>query len=103
MPGVYTAGWIKRGPRGVIGTNRGDAEETVNELIGDFLDGGLADPPRGPESFSRLLTRRCPRRVDYGGWMAIDAAERAGGAEMRRPRVKFVSAADMLALAGNGV
>ncbi|MFE3960770.1 4Fe-4S binding protein [Nocardia sp. NPDC059091] len=103
VPGAYTAGWIKRGPRGVIGTNRGDAEETVNELIADFLDGRLREPARGPESFTQLLTRRCPRRVDYAGWMAIDAAERAGGAAARRPRVKFVRADDMIALVRNGV
>ncbi|MGX1810596.1 FAD-dependent oxidoreductase [Nocardia sp. NPDC055321] len=103
VPGVYTAGWIKRGPRGVIGTNRGDAEETVTQLIADFLAGELDRPVRERDSFEELLTGRCPDHVDRAGWMTVDAAEKAAGAAAGRPRVKFVRARDMVDLARGAV
>ncbi|MEV0062110.1 FAD-dependent oxidoreductase [Nocardia sp. NPDC050718] len=103
VPGVYTAGWIKRGARGVIGTNRGDAEETVTGLIEDFLAGSLAEPDRDRAAFEELLTQRCPQRIDRGGWMAVDAAERAKGALAGRPRVKFVRAGEIVDLARRGM
>ncbi|MET9215105.1 MULTISPECIES: 4Fe-4S binding protein [unclassified Nocardia] len=102
-PGVYTAGWIKRGARGVIGTNRGDAEETVTGLIEDFLAGSLTEPDRDREAFEELLTQRCPQRIDRGGWMTVDAAERAHGALAGRPRVKFVRAGEIVDLALRGM
>lgn len=102
IPGVYATGWIKRGPRGVIGTNRRDAEETVAAVVDDFLAGRLAPPGRDREALSALLTRRCPNLVDRDGWGLIDAAERANGAQTKRPRVKFTRLNEMLDTARRG-
>jgi len=88
--GLYCAGWIKRGPSGVIGTNRKDAGETVDCLLADAgfgkLPGPLATSPRGIDA---LLAARGVGVVDGGGWARIDAAERARGEEAGRPRVKL--------------
>lgn len=102
IPGVYATGWIKRGPRGVIGTNRRDAEETVAAVVDDFLAGRLAPPGRDREALSALLTRRCPNLVDRDGWGLIDTAERANGAQTKRPRVKFTRLNEMLDTARHG-
>ena len=89
-PGSYVTGWIKRGPRGVIGTNRTCAEQTVDALWSDYSDGVLAREVAGPDSLRALLERSGVRPVDWSGWKAIDAAERERGAATARPRVKFV-------------
>ncbi|MEV4238177.1 hypothetical protein AB0J47_23700 [Nocardia sp. NPDC049737] len=102
IPGVYATGWIKRGPRGVIGTNRRDAEETVAAVVDDFLAGRLTPPRRDREALSALLTRRCPNLVDRDGWGLIDAAERANGAKTKRPRVKFIRLNEMVDTARRG-
>ncbi len=77
-PGLYVAGWVKRGPRGFIGTNKTCAQETVESILDD-LDAGLAEPTDRP--------RR--RGVDLDGWRRLDAAETARGAAEGRPRVKI--------------
>ncbi|WP_067713763.1 FAD-dependent oxidoreductase [Nocardia yamanashiensis] len=89
LPGRYVTGWIKRGPHGVIGANRVDAEETVQHLLADFLAGRLPTPAGGRPELLELLSARCPDRIDRTGWRAIDAAERAAGAATGRPRVKI--------------
>ncbi|MFF3568698.1 4Fe-4S binding protein [Nocardia jiangxiensis] len=99
QPGVYVTGWIKRGPRGVIGANRGDAGETVSALVDDFRAGRLAAPAGDREELLTLLEQRCPDLVDRDGWNLIDSAERANGAQSGRPRVKFTHPAQMLAVA----
>jgi ferredoxin/flavodoxin---NADP+ reductase len=82
--GVYTAGWIKRGPSGVIGTNKKDALDTVAGLLDDWVAGTLrAD---SAEDVAELL----PGNPGLAGWKAIDHHERAAGREQRRPRVKIV-------------
>ncbi|MDT5137189.1 MAG: ferredoxin/flavodoxin---NADP+ reductase [Mycobacterium sp.] len=96
LPGVYVTGWIKRGPRGVIGTNRNCAEETVGNLLDDFDAGLLARGVRGREEIATLLAERGATPVGWDGWRAIDAAERKRGAEASRPRVKFVDIADLV-------
>ncbi|MCV7431563.1 FAD-dependent oxidoreductase [Mycolicibacterium bacteremicum] len=98
VPGAYVTGWIKRGANGVIGTNRECARETVNRIWADFDAGVLA---RGviDVDLPELLGARGVRAVDALGWRAIDAEERARGAEQRRPRVKFDAVADMLQVA----
>lgn len=96
LPGVYVAGWIKRGARGVIGTNRGDAEQTVAGIVEDFAAGRLASPGRDREDLLALLSSRCPNLVDRSGWALIDAAERANGAAAGRPRIKFTRVQDMV-------
>lgn len=98
-PGSYVTGWIKRGPRGVIGTNRTCAEETVGELWRDHLDGALSRTVAGPDELRKLLQDRGVQAVDWSGWRAIDAAERERGAASSRPRVKFIGIPEMRAAA----
>lgn len=99
LPGVYVAGWIKRGPRGVIGTNRACAEETVSAVLADF-DAGLLERPIGDRAdFDVAIADRGIEHVDWSGWRAIDTAERTAGAEQSRPRVKLVDIASMLSVA----
>jgi len=96
LPGIYVSGWIKRGPRGVIGSNRVDATETVEHLIADFTAGKLQAPQGDRAALKALLTQRQPDRVDRDGWKAIDAAERSAGKSGGRPRVKLTSREDLL-------
>jgi len=99
VPGLYTAGWIKRGPSGVIGTNKKCANETVGALLADLTAGLLATPTIEPEQLLETLERRGVRVVDYTGWEAIDAHERATGEPHGRPRVKLTSRDQMLRIA----
>lgn len=99
VPGVYVTGWIKRGSRGVIGTNRSCAEQSVAKLWEDF-DAGLLDREVGDgDALAALIAERGGSPVDWQGWSAIDAAERQRGAHALRPRVKLVDRAEMLAVA----
>lgn len=99
VPGVYVTGWIKRGPRGVIGTNRNCAEETVAALLEDFHTGRLATEVADASGVGRLLNERGLSPIGWAGWRAIDAAERRRGAEVSRPRVKFTAIAEMVSAA----
>ncbi|MDF3338704.1 FAD-dependent oxidoreductase [Mycolicibacterium septicum] len=96
VPGTYVTGWIKRGPRGVIGTNRLCAEQTVAQLWADFDAGLLNRDVKGVESLDALLAAREAEPVGWPGWRAIDAAERDRSVQAARPRVKFVSIEEML-------
>jgi len=99
-PGVYCAGWIKRGPTGVIGTNKKDASETVELLLEDVADGRLAPKPdTSAAAVDAHLAQRGVRVVEYAGWAAIDAVERAAGEKCGRPRVKLCSWDELLAAA----
>lgn len=96
-PGVYVTGWIKRGPRGVIGTNRGCALETVTALFDDFHSGRLDTPAeKRRNALGELLAGRGIHSIDWQGWQRIDDAERRHGAEQSRPRVKAVVIGDLL-------
>ncbi|HEY3921493.1 MAG TPA: FAD-dependent oxidoreductase [Gaiellaceae bacterium] len=95
-PGVYTAGWIKRGPSGVIGTNKKDAAETVRSLLAD-AEAGLLTSEGG--ELDELLRERGVEFVEYAGWEAIDAHEREHGEHKGRPRVKLTSWDELLAKA----
>jgi ferredoxin--NADP+ reductase len=86
-PGLYCAGWIKRGPTGVIGTNKKDATETVEFLLEDARAGRL--PERSGERIDELLALRGVEVVMYAGWEAIDTVEKALGEPHGRPRVKL--------------
>ncbi|GFG54082.1 ferredoxin [Mycolicibacterium agri] len=97
VPGSYVAGWIKRGPTGFIGTNKSCAQQTVRQLVDDYNAGRLTDPVAKPAELDKLVRRRCPDVVDAAGWRAIDEAEVARGGD-ERPREKFTSTADMLAV-----
>jgi ferredoxin/flavodoxin---NADP+ reductase len=97
--GAYVAGWIKRGPTGFIGTNKSCALQTVQQLVDDFNAGLLHDPIGKPSALETLVRTRQPAVVDAAGWRAIDAAEVSRGTLGDRPRNKFTSVADMLAVA----
>jgi ferredoxin--NADP+ reductase len=87
---TYCAGWIKRGPTGIIGTNKKDATETVNLLLQDAEEGRIAHRPEvAAEAVEALLAERGVRAVLYEGWMSIDELERAAGEKLGRPRVKL--------------
>jgi ferredoxin/flavodoxin---NADP+ reductase len=102
--GHYTAGWIKRGPSGVIGTNKKDAQETVTHLLADTSEDKVLDPVEpGPEAIENLLTERKARFVSFSGWEKIDQAEVTRGAPHERPRVKFVKVDEMLEVASSEV
>ncbi|GAA1872088.1 FAD-dependent oxidoreductase [Pseudonocardia ailaonensis] len=94
--GVYAAGWIKRGPSGVVGTNRKCAEDTVALLLEDYLGGRLAAPAGDAGSLRELIASRQPLAFGYPGWKAIDVHERATGRNQGRPRVKLVDVQEML-------
>ncbi|TQC46154.1 4Fe-4S dicluster domain-containing protein [Rhodococcus sp. WS4] len=97
IPGLYTTGWVKRGPSGVIGTNRQCAHDTVAALIDDMVVGRLPHPQFGDgEALATLVHERRPEVVDRKGWFAIDAEERSRGRERGRPRVKFTEIDDMV-------
>jgi ferredoxin/flavodoxin---NADP+ reductase len=97
IPGLYCAGWIKRGPTGVIGTNKKDATETVERFLEDARGGRI--PERAGGSIDELLATRGVDVVMYPGWEAIDAIERGRGEEQGRPRVKLASWDELLAAA----
>jgi ferredoxin--NADP+ reductase len=95
--GEYVVGWAKRGPTGVIGTNKPDAIESVNSLFEDLRKGkltGCADP--NPQAILDLLQGRGVRYVNAEEWRKIDAAEVAAGKALGKPRRKLVSAEEML-------
>jgi ferredoxin--NADP+ reductase len=98
LPGVYCAGWIKRGPSGVIGTNKKDATETVELLLEDAAEGRIGTSPR-EGSLEGLLAERGAEPVTYAGWEAIDTGERSRGAPLGRPRVKYLTRDELLAAA----
>jgi ferredoxin/flavodoxin---NADP+ reductase len=88
-PGLYAAGWIKRGPSGVIGTNKKDATETIELLLEDARAGRL--PSRSGQALEDVLAERGTDAVLYAGWQAIDAAERSAGEPHGRPRIQLSS------------
>jgi ferredoxin/flavodoxin---NADP+ reductase len=95
--GEYAVGWIKRGPTGIIGTNKRDAQETVNALLADLDAGRLvspADPDR--DSLEALIAERQPDAVSYAGWQAVDRVEREAGEPHGRPRIKLCSLEELL-------
>ena len=80
LPGVYAVGWIKRGPTGILGTNKRDAEETIGCLSEDLQAGALPQPARPRrEDVDALLAQRSPDLVTVDGWRAIDEHERERG------------------------
>jgi ferredoxin--NADP+ reductase len=100
LPGEYTVGWIKRGPSGVIGTNKKDAQETVDTLLADLAAGTHLQPADpDPESIERVLAERVPALVTYEGWSEIDRHEQALGEPHGRPRVKLTRIEHLLRVA----
>jgi ferredoxin--NADP+ reductase len=101
--GEYVVGWIKRGPSGVIGTNKKDAIETVLRVIED-AEAGVLDRPDivgDPAATMRWLGARVPTLVSWEGWTRIDRHELEAGAQSGRPRVKLVRREAMLTISGS--
>ena len=89
-PRAYCAGWIKRGPTGIIGTNKKDATETVRLLLEDLEQGRIAHGEHvTADAVEALLAERGVRAVVYSGWTSIDEHERVAGEKLGRPRVKL--------------
>jgi ferredoxin--NADP+ reductase len=95
--GEYVVGWIKRGPSGVIGTNKKDAADTVARILEDREAGALNTPAiSDPEAIAAFYAERAPDSVTWAGWEAIDAHEKSAGEPHGRPRVKLVRLADLV-------
>ncbi len=100
VPGEYVAGWIKRGPTGIIGTNKKDAVQTVASLLADASSGALPTPATPTaEAVDALLVERGVEVVTTAGWRSIDAAERALGATRGRDRTTIHERDALLAAA----
>jgi ferredoxin--NADP+ reductase len=103
VEGQYVVGWIKRGPSGVIGTNKKDAQETIDLLFEDLAAGRVPDPGDAPTTVEDLLGERAPDKVvSFAGWESIDAAEKGKGEPLGRPRVKFCTIEEMLEASRSG-
>ena len=101
LHGVYAVGWIKRGPTGILGTNKRDAEETVSRLVEDLDAAALPQPPNPErEQIDALLAERKPDLITVEGWRAIDGHELESGRNAERPRVKLASREELLVAAG---
>ncbi len=98
-PGHYVVGWIKRGPTGVIGTNKKDAQETIETLLEDAAAGVLPERDAGADALPALLAERGVDFIEYDGWQEIDALEQERGAAAGRPRIKLTAFEELLAAA----
>ena len=99
LPGLYCAGWIKRGPSGVIGNNKPCSVATVESILADLP---ALDPCTTPDSaaLAEQLAARGVRVVSFADWQRIDAAERKAGQALGKPREKFTRVDEMLAVLG---
>jgi ferredoxin--NADP+ reductase len=103
IPGEYVVGWAKRGPSGVIGTNKPDAVSTVAAMVADLPDlPGIADANRDAGKIEALLKQRKPDYVSYAGWKVLNDYELARGVEQGRPRVKVTRVPEMLEIIKRG-
>lgn len=96
VDGVYCSGWIKRGPRGIIGSNKHDAEETVDGILHDLGADRLTAPARPLEELEKLLADRVDVLLDKAAWGRIDREEKRLGREASRPRQKLVTVQELL-------
>ncbi len=97
VQGEYAVGWIKRGPSGIIGTNKPDALDTVNMMIEDVPNlPALNSADASPEAVEMLIRSRQPEYVSYTDWQILDKLEQDNGAVQGRPRIKFSRIPDML-------
>lgn len=96
LAGMYVAGWIKRGPTGVIGTNKTDAQETVKHMAEDARAGLFFEPGKSSEDVVALIKSRKPDVITYSDWKKIDEHELSHGVASNRPRVKLTNIQDML-------
>ncbi len=98
QPGVYVAGWIKRGPSGVIGTNKPDAAETAATMLADATS--VSSPVSGEDPLT-LVRRAQPRVVTFPDWQRLDRLETERGKALGRPRLKYTQVDEMLAALGS--
>jgi ferredoxin--NADP+ reductase len=99
--GQYAAGWIKRGPSGVIGTNKPDAAQTVACMMEDLAAGRILEPEEAEAAAARrMMSERQPRCVSYEDWLKLNELEVSRGRAGGRPRMKFTRVEDMLAALG---
>jgi ferredoxin--NADP+ reductase len=96
VPGLYVAGWVKRGPTGLIGSNKPDGAETAAAMLAD-LEAAPPAPEPSPAAVDATLAARGARVVDFEGWRRLDRVECASGQAQGRPRVKIGPVAEMLA------
>ena len=102
LPGEYTAGWIKRGPTGVIGTNKPDAAETATAMLEDAATGSMLTPAEPePAAVERFISQRRPHYVNWGDWLRLNQLEIERGRARGAPRLKFTRVDEMLAALGN--
>ena len=94
--GEYVAGWIKRGPNGIIGTNKPDAQETVEMLVEDLRAGRMRNEVLPTDVFQRFLRERQGEAVSFDDWKYLDMREVNKGEELGRPRLKFARVENML-------
>jgi ferredoxin--NADP+ reductase len=95
--GEYVSGWIKRGPSGVIGTNKPDALETVRCMLEDLQSGSVLAPDTpSPEAAAQQIREQQPLYVSFEDWLRLDAIEMKQGKIAGRPRVKFTRVEEML-------
>ncbi len=101
ITGQYTGGWIKRGPSGVIGTNKPDALETVQNMLADVAAGEILQPQHPTRAAAAdFIAAKQPDYFSYDDWLKLDAIEVARGKAQGRPRVKFTSVPEMLTAVG---
>ncbi|MDQ7850515.1 MAG: NADP oxidoreductase, partial [Armatimonadota bacterium] len=99
--GEYVAGWIKRGPTGVIGTNKPDAAETVAHMLEDLAQGRTLSPSEPhPAAAEALIRQRQPAYFSWADWQRLNELEVQRGRAAGRPRVKFTRVDEMLAALG---
>lgn len=102
IPGFYTAGWLKRGPTGVIVSTMTDAYETTDTIVDDIKQGRAmlngSHKKDGADALEHILRARGIRPVSYADWKKIEAAEFARGEKLGKPREKFTRIEDMLAV-----
>jgi len=94
--GLYVAGWIKRGPNGIVGTNRACAIETIELVLADLIATSFESSDLRRELFLATLRGRSLKLIDFQGWRRIDALERADGAAKAKPREKLTRVSAML-------
>jgi len=100
---LYVSGWIKRGPSGIIGTNRADSIETVETLVADLERIERNSKAKADLTLGSLLQQKRVPYVDYEHWKRIDDAELSMGKTLGKSRNKFTSVTDMLIAANSGV
>jgi ferredoxin--NADP+ reductase len=102
LVGEYTAGWIKRGPSGVIGTNKPDAVETVQHMLTDLVEGRVLNPAQPSADASEKMVRdRQPDFFSYDDWLRLNEIEISKGKDQERPRVKFTRIDEMIEALGS--